>query len=337
MQIRGISINTDGSYLNGSVDRLASCLEHAERLGFDGIELSLHGLDLIVGGKTHPRQLDRVRRVLEGTELTLSAHAPDRLNLAFPQRIPGCEPELQLEQDVFAACLEVCQALGIQVMVYHSGLIGLHEARLGLQPLPDEEALERGRAQEVAALRELMPVAEQCGVTVAMENRDPHPWEVAVLAQAEISHKELPRYHAGMLVPALVRQVEEVGHPLFGLTLDLGHLYLAANYCRFDYLQAIRQAAPQVRHIHGSDNFGRLGGVFDEMHFRIPYGDGDVHMPHGWGNLPHAEALAQLLGDEGLHEALYQALYVMEIRPRFRDHLGDALAFLRETIAQVSG
>ena len=136
-----------------------------------------------------------------------------------------------------------------------------------------------------------------------------------------------------MLVPALVRQVEAVGHPLFGLTLDLGHLYLAANTCRFDYLEAIRQAAPYVRHIHGSDNFGRLGGVFDELHFRIPYGDGDVHMPHGWGTLPHAEALAQLAGYEGL----YEALYVMEIRPRFRDHLGDALAFLRDVIAQVSG
>jgi len=328
MQIRGISINTDGGYLNGSVDRLASCLSDAERLGFDGIELSLHGLDLIVGGRVNDRQLDRVRRVLEGTDLTLSAHAPDRLNLAFPQRIPGCDPELSLEKDVFVACLQICEALGIRVMVYHSGLIGLHEARLGLQPLPDDEALERGRAQEVTALRELMPVAEQCGVTVAMENRDPHPWEVAVLAQAGVSHEELVRYHAGMLVPALIRQVEEVGRPQFGLTLDLGHLYLAANYCRFDYLGAIRQAAPHVKHIHGSDNFGRLGGVFDEMQFRVPYGDGDVHMPHGWGSLPHADALAQLAG--------YGGLYVMEIRPRYRDHLGEALAFLRETIAQVS-
>jgi sugar phosphate isomerase/epimerase len=329
MRINGISINTDGSELDGSVARLEVCLAQAERLGFDGIELSLHGLDLIVGGRLNHRQLKRVRSALERTKLILSAHAPDRLNLAFPQRIPGCEPELDLEKDVFQACLQACEALGIQIMVYHSGLIALHEARLGLQSLPDDEALAHGRAQEVAALRELMPVAEACGVTVAMENRDPHPWEVAVLARAGVSHEDLPRYHAGMLIPALVEQVEAVDHLRFGLTLDLGHLYLAANYCRFDYLEAIHQAAPYVRHIHGSDNFGRLGGVFDEMHFRIPYGNGDVHMPHGWGNLPHREALAQL-GD-------YEGLYVMEVRPRFRDHLPSALAFLRDVIAQVRG
>jgi sugar phosphate isomerase/epimerase len=326
--IEGICINTDGAYLDGSVSRLQESLAHARACGFDGVELSLHGLDLVVGGRVNGRQLDRVLQVVGGYDGIVTAHAPDRLNLAFPQSIPGCRPELSLEVDVFSACLEVCGALGAKVMVYHSGLIALHEVYAGLQPLPGDEALAAAREQEVSTLRELMEVAEAHDVTVAMENRDPHPWEMAALARARVSHEALPKYHAGMSVPVLVEQVRSVGHPRLGLTLDLGHLYLAASYCGFDYLEAIRLAAPHVRHLHGSDNCGRLGGVFGDLNMRVPYGDGDVHMPHGWGNLPHADALRQLPD--------YRGLYVMEIRPRFRDHFSQALDTLRQIIGEVA-
>jgi sugar phosphate isomerase/epimerase len=303
-------------------------LERAVSCGFDGVEVPVTGLDLVVGGRVNRTQLGRVRAVLDRYNLGVSVHAPERLNLAFPQRIPGCAPELGLEMDVFRACLEVSGALGAEVMVYHSGLIALHEVRCGLQALPDDEMLSRAREQEVSALRHLLPAAEERGVVVAMENRDPHPWEVAALARCGVSHHELLRYHAGMSVPVLVEQVKAVAHPRFGLTLDLGHLYIAARYCGFDYLAAIRAAAPHVRHVHGSDNEGRLGGVFDDLGPRVPYGDGDVHLPPGWGSIPHAAALAAL-GD-------YQGLYTMEVRPRFADHLEEALAFIRRTVRAVS-
>ena len=79
--------------------------------------------------------------------------------------------------------------------------------------------------------------------------------------------------------------------------------------------------------LHGSDNFGRLGGVFDDLDSRVPYGDGDVHLPHGWGTLPHAEALSQL--------PAYEGLYVMEIRPRFREHFAEALEVLGGIVSRV--
>ena len=103
------------------------------------------------------------------------------------------------------------------------------------------------------------------------------------LRQAGLGDDQLGKYHAGLLVPDLVAQVTAVDHPNLGLTLDLGHLYLAARYCDFDFLEALREAAPHIRHLHVSDNFGRLGGVFDSMPVRIPYGEGDLHLPPGWG------------------------------------------------------
>ncbi len=89
---------------------------------------------------------------------------------------------------------------------------------------------------------------------VGMENRDPHLWELAVLHRAGRPAEELSCYHPGLLVPEIVRQIAAVGHPNLGMTLDLGHLYIAANVCGFDYLTAVEEAAPYVRHIHMHDN-----------------------------------------------------------------------------------
>ena len=329
MRITGICINGDAGHLGGSPAQLQSDLEFFDQCGFDGVELSVHGLDLVVGGRMHKKHVERVRTIANRFELIYTLHAPDRLNLAFPQRGADGSPELDLEKDVFAACLDVCAAIGARVMVYHSGLMALQAVAYGLAVLPDEEALEQARMQEVVALGELMPLAHERGVTVAMENRDPHPWEMAALLRAGVdaSAEQLLKYHAGMSIPQLIRQVEAVAHPDLGLTLDLGHLFIAAHVCGFDFFEAIRQAGPYVCHLHGSDNFGRLGGAFDELEFRIAYGDGDVHLPHGWGVLPHAGALSQL--------SLYEGLYVMEIRPRFREFFGEALAILRDVIGDA--
>lgn len=327
MNITGICINGDVVRFGGSLERLAEDLNYFQQCGFDGVEISVDGLDAVIGGRLEQSQVDRIRAITEQFDFVYTVHPPGRMNLAFPPSEPGGTPDLALEKAVFAACLDFCAAIGAKVLVYHSGLIALHEVAYGLRSLPDEEDVEAGRVREVSALGEVLPLAAEHGVIVAMENRDPHPWEIATLLRAGRSPDYLLTYHSGLSIPALVHQVREVNHANLGLTLDLGHLMLAANVCGFDYLEAIRQAAPYVRHLHGHDNFGRLGSVFDDLHERIPYGDGDLHLPPGWGTIPHLESLAQLSG--------YEGLYVLEIRPRFRGHFADALQTTRNLIQQV--
>ncbi|UCC62138.1 MAG: sugar phosphate isomerase/epimerase [Anaerolineae bacterium] len=328
MNITGISINGDTGHLGGSLGQLADDLVLFQRCGFDGVELSAPGLDVVIHGRLQKQQVERVQAIVKRFDFSYTVHAPNRLNLAFPQKGANGTPELTLEQDVFVACLDFCAAIGARIMVYHSGLIALHGAAFGLAALPDDEALELARQQEVSALRALMPLAAERGVMVAMENRDPHPWEIATLLRAGVPADQLLKYHAGLSIPDLVRQMTEVNHPSLSLTLDFAHLFLAANHCGFDYLEAVRQAAPYIGHLHSHDSFGRLGGTFDDLDERIPYGDGDLHLPPGWGAIPHVETLAQL-GE-------YTGLCVLEIRPRFREHLVEALETMRRIIAQVT-
>ncbi|MCP4405686.1 MAG: sugar phosphate isomerase/epimerase [bacterium] len=324
MNITGISINTDEGRLQGSASRLQGELEFFQSCGFDGVELSIHALDVLVNGKLRQPHLDKIRAVTSKFSFLYTVHAPNRLNFAFPQRWSGHPSDLDRERDVFVACLDFCAAVGATVLVYHSGLIALREVAFGLALLPDDDALEHARKQEVATLRELMPLAAKRGVIVAMENRNPHPWEVAVLVQNKLLPEQLPKYHAGMVIPNLIRQVEEVDHPNLGITLDFGHLFLAATYCGFDYPEAIRMAAPYVRHLHGNDNAGRLGGVVSKQSDQITYGDGDTHFPPGWGEIPHVQALSQLPD--------YEGMYVLELHPRFRDYCAEALETIRHFV-----
>jgi sugar phosphate isomerase/epimerase len=329
MHIAGIGINGNTDDPRGRLSPLEDHLDYVVSCGFDVAELMITCFDVIIGGRLRQQRVDQVQAITERFDLAYTVHAPLRLNLAFPQSWPGYSTELSQEKDVFVACLDFCAAIGASVLVYHSGLIALHQTAFGLSPLPDDAVLEQARAQEVTSLQELLPLAAERGVLVAMENRDPHLWEVATLMRNGLSPDQLLTYHAGMSIPALVRQVQAVNHPNFGLTLDFGHLFLTANYCRFDYLEAIREAAPYVRHLHSSDNFGRLGGVFSELRKRIPYGDGDVHIPPGWGEIPHREALAQLPD--------YDGFYILELNARCQPYFPEALETVRQLINQVQG
>lgn len=320
MPITHIGINADGGRLGGSVAALAEDLAWFQACGYSCVELSSTGLDVILNGRVFRPQLERVRAVTEKFPLTYTLHPPNRLNLAHGS-------DLALDKANFAAVLEVCAALGCRVMVYHSGLIALERVRLGLVDLPTPDELAAAAAQEVEALEELMPYAAQLGVTVAMENRDPHSWEVGLLRRLGRDPSELATFHGGMLIPRIVEQVEAVGHPNLGICLDLAHLFLATNQLGIDYLEAVRQAAPHLRHIHANDNFGRLDDAYDGLGDRNPYGEGDLHLPPGWGSIPLAQALGQLPD--------YAGILILELRPRYRERLAEALETMRGIVASV--
>ena len=166
--------------------------------------------------------------------------------------------------------------------------------------MPSADELARGAEREVAALRKLAPLAADLGVTIGMENGDPHLWEYAVLMRAGKGREaNSPRYHARMRTAAIVAQAEAVNHPNVGITLDLGHLHLATHALGEDYLEAVSTAAPWVRHLHINDNFGLLDSGYDAESDRLIYGEADLHLPPGWASIPFADAFERLNDYEG--------------------------------------
>lgn len=284
--------------------------------GYKLVEMNPHSLAIIVNGAVRQDVLTDYVAVLNNFDLHYTIHGLNRLNLAYDPRHELCKAIMRTQ-------LEVCQAVEAKVLVYHSGLQALDLVRYGVRRtlLSDYELLI-GAEQEVAALRELGPVAADAGVMIGMENGDSHQWEHNLIAQFGRSRSDLAKHHARLYIPPIVRQLEEIDHPNIGMTLDIAHLHIAAHDMDFDYLEAVEQAAPWVRHLHANDNFGRLDHGFDNEVDRWAYGEADIHLPPGWGSIPYQDVFARLPD--------YRGNLILEIKAGFADYFGESLTTISQ-------
>jgi sugar phosphate isomerase/epimerase len=104
------------------------------------------------------------------------------------------------------------------------------------------------------------------------------------------------------------------------MTLDFGHLHMAAQFYGFDAVDAVRDIAPLIRHCHVHDNFG--GTVFHtekQQTQQVPFGKGDAHMPVGWGNIDFTALFSCFLRN-------YRGLLITELRSRYFDATGESAA-----------
>jgi sugar phosphate isomerase/epimerase len=223
--------------------------------------------------------------------------------------------------------LEICRRVGAARLVYHSGLQALDRVRYGVRrTLLRDAELAEGAQREVAAFRELGPRAADAGVIIGMENGDSHQWEHDLIARFGLPRRALLQHHARLHVTPIIRQLEAIDHPNVGLTLDIAHLHIAAHDMGFDYLDAVRQAAPWVRHLHANDNFGRLDEGFDSEPDRWAFGEADIHLPPGWGSIPYQEVFAQLPD--------YRGDLILEIKSGFADYLAESLTTMRGLVGE---
>jgi len=277
---RGIVTNSHDELIEGNPDRLEQEVATAQQAGFDGYELSVPACNAIQCGHVIQREMDRVCAILARYPLRYTLHAPCELRLT---------DQAGVGERVFESCLEMAAQIGADVMVYHSAQIALRPADQDTGPLPDADGLREMWRRETAGLKEMARRAEDRGIVIAVENRDPHLWELAALARHGKAASEFLTYHQGMSLGLLVEQVAEIDSPAVGLCLDVGHAFLARPYWQDgDFLAAVRQCAPWVRHVHFHDNFGRIDDVAESVDERLVYGEADNHLPPGWGIIPLA-------------------------------------------------
>jgi sugar phosphate isomerase/epimerase len=297
---------------------LESALAALRGSGFALVEIDPAPFTAILDGEILPGRLADLVAVLTGSGLRFSVHGLGRLNLAY-------DPRHDLCRRIMRAQIALCRAVGAGRLVYHSGLQALDEVRTGMRrTLLSAEELEEGARREVAALKELGRAAADAGVVIAIENLDPHLWEHQLIQSFDQPASAIDRHLARLRVGPIVRQLEAVDHPGVGMTLDVAHLYLAAHDLGFPYLEAVSEAAPWVRHIHATDNFGRLDTGCPGEGDRRPYGEADLHLPPGWGSIPFREVFARLPD--------YHDDVILEIEPGFEDAFTAARSAMQEIL-----
>nr|HID14318.1 sugar phosphate isomerase/epimerase [Anaerolineae bacterium] len=339
MAVKGIGINAHASRLDGSLEMLEHDLAHFQHVGFDYVEIPVHGVDAILNGRLNLRQVKRVKEVLARFDLQYTVHCSNWLNLMEAEEFP-------LHRSIFEASIDFAGEIEAEILVYHSGKVELGDEYLGqaaftreLLSIPDRTFVEERERVERETLAELAEEAGRKGVTICVENADPRVdeeavWELARRVRVngvDLFYRIAPSgdiaiYNYGGVIKHLVRQVEGVGQDNVGIALDIGHAYIASNYYDFDFLDAITLAKPLVRHLHVHDNFGKPAGLDRRQIILVPEGKGDLHMPVGWGEIPYRGVLSRLKG--------YQGILILELKPRYGPYLEDALLDVRNLLKE---
>lgn len=160
-------------------------------------------------------------------------------NVTFPQghlflRVRLCDPATK-PVETLSRWIRLFGAIGIRNAVLHP------DYRTFSKDAPMEELIE----QNAAVLKQLAPVAEQCGVRICLENM---------------------RLRFGD-VKDLLKLIECVDSPALGICLDTGHLNIAHTGSQRDFILA---AGEKLHAIHLADNEGE-----NDQHM-MPFGRGNV-------------------------------------------------------------
>jgi sugar phosphate isomerase/epimerase len=246
----GYSLANDDDY---AFRTLGARLGEAEALDVDFVELPLHSMDLIAGGRVLAGPLKTVKGILGGRPLRYTAHGPMAINLMDPPA------RLARHQDVLKASLDVAAELGAVHYVLHGGIV---DAGPGVA----EEDLY---AQQRDILSVFGGEAAQRGLIIAVEN----------LFTGADRRTALPS--------RLAREIAAIAHPHIWACLDFSHGAINSALHGAEFIDEAAALAPFAKHLHVHDSFGRPAAFLTPRRAeRLAYGEGDLHLPLGLGNLP---------------------------------------------------
>jgi sugar phosphate isomerase/epimerase len=284
-----IGSNINEVRVDGSLAALRRDLSAFVDFGLEAAEISIHGLDAVLAGRLDHARTREIVAILADYPLSYSTHAPNPLNLMD-------EMQPAMHEDVLRASLAFSAAIGARCMVYHPGRY-LAEERFSISA-PQFLAQER---RQVLLDREATVLAEAADdfpeVIIAMENARPY------LYHSPYCYAEKPG--------ELASQIRRIDRRNVRMTLDFGHLYLAARFYDLDAVVEVAHVAPLIAHCHVHDNFGHSVYFNEKIQtHQLPFGRGDSHLPVGRGEIPFAKLFAPFIDG-------YDGLLICELRSRY--------------------
>ncbi|MBS7539617.1 sugar phosphate isomerase/epimerase family protein [Ancylobacter lacus] len=268
-------------------DDLGAGLDEAEALGVDVVELPVYAWHLIVNGRVLDRRVADLARALEGRPFGTTVHGPLSINLMdAADRLPRHEA-------VLAASIEITGAIGARHLVVHTGAVR------------GQDDLEVAYSRQRDALARAGDLALRAGVTLCVEN---------VFRFGDVRDTATPSKLAG--------ELSAIDHPAVWATLDVSHAYIRAAQDRLDPLPEIAALAPFARHLHLHDSFGRPSQLWTyDPAEAVAFGEGDLHLPIGWGGIDWDAVVACGLPPE--------TIAIMELNPRHWRELGEQVPVLK--------
>jgi sugar phosphate isomerase/epimerase len=230
----GISTYSFWRFLDDSKVPVDQCIEQAAAMGFDGVEILRMQMDREDNGYFQKLKQTALR---EGVPLC---------GYSIHQGFVSPDPAVrQKNVDVTIQCIEQAYAMGIPTMRLNTGRWGTTKSfddlmkNRGIEPNLPGYSGDQGFDWVISSIEKCLPKAEQCGVTMALEN-----------------HWGLGRTPEGVL-----RIVKAVNSPWLQVLADTGN-FLEDPYDKLEML------APQLIYVQAKTYFG--GGIWYALDLDYP-------------------------------------------------------------------
>ena len=243
--------------------------------------------------------VDTIKTKLDSLRLpALQCHA--LFNIFIPDDFTYVPPQEIIRRNFYA-----CKKLDCHKLVFPPLFL--------LQRVTDIRTHEKILQYNLRWFRELIPLAEQLGVEIDIENG----FDFADFQQTG----DMP--FAFSTVEDVCWLVDQLNHPLVKVCFDTGH----ANISGLDVPASIRQLGNRLSTLHLQDNFGKIGPI-----------EPDVHLLPGHGAIDWS-AVMEALRDIGFQGVLnMEPVDALPQLPRelIVHHLACGAEFLRK-MAQLHG
>ena len=249
---------------NGNILDFEDQIKELEGIGASSAEIPLYELDVISGKKIIQDELNLLHRIIRNSNLDFSIHGSMSVNLLDEEYLDDHIEVLKKE-------IEVCSALNINILVTHFGHTSL-EISKNHQKYNDLINIQK---QEYFKLAE---IAKEHNVKLCIENIFPYTDMHFTALPSEVS-----------------KNINEINHPNARTTIDFSHAYINCNLRNMNFISELETMIPYTEHLHVHDSFGKFKTmdtyIFPED---ITYGQGDIHLPLGWGDIPFEKIFSSL-------------------------------------------
>lgn len=232
-------------HFKGPRVEVAECIETAARMGFDGVEI------------LHEQMSDDSNAYLQGLKRRAFVNGLDLMGFSIHQGFVTPDADLRKKNVSHTKwCIELAARLGIPTLRLNTGRWGTIKsfdalmAAKGIEPTPEGRTDDEGFKWVIDAVEKCLPRAEECGVTMGLEN-----------------HWGLGRTAAGVM-----RVIEAVRSPWLKATLDTGN-FLENPYEQMETLAPHAVLVQAKTYFGGGEwytldiDYPRVGKILDAAKF----------------------------------------------------------------------
>ena len=249
-------IGFTGKCPNGDITALSDQIRRLKEVGVDSLEVSIYETDVICGKKINQQELKILKDTLLNQNFDYTVHGELSVNL--------------MDQDNFDSHKEVLKRdIEVSSEIHATHLI-THFGQTTNKIYENKRLYESYLKKQQDCYAELGEYAKKLNVTLAIENLFPFTLENYAPLPSEIA-----------------LQLNEINHPNVKCCLDISHGYINCTFRNAHFINEIKQMAPLSEHIHMHDSFGLIEKIWAYVPSELTsYGQGDLHLPLGWGDIP---------------------------------------------------